>query len=329
MSCIGHAFTGLHNLVFHGDVHRFQSDFLGVKRELDTTGATITRLIVCQLMKAFEGKSKTVQFKIAEDFNKMDVGHPDINLYDMVQGYCADVATVGDSKPHSVGVVVCTVCQSETHESAEYPTRKQLAREPNEANRAKKISGGAPGGKPRRTNPSHAHLTCHSCQKLGHISPNCPESPDKALLAAHAQVLAVQALPTSYAPLVTHNATGALPNAMSEEQACLIAQNILNSLDSLPPAPACSPPAYASAPALCVTNTAPLSPQVLVALVSQLRTGSKSLLVRTVAVGLGQQCTGKGESVEDMVTRSVEALFAEESLEKISGKHTRWIMPGR
>ena len=62
-------------------------------------------------------------------------------------------------------------------------------------------------------------------------------------------------------------------------------------------------------------NTAPLSPQVLAALVSQLRTGSKSLLVRTVAVGLGQQCTGKGESVEGTVTWSVEALFAEESLE--------------
>ena len=72
-----------HNLVFHGDVHRFQSDFLGVKRELDTTGATITHLIMCQLMKPFEGKSKTVQFKIAEDFNKMDVGQPGINLYDM------------------------------------------------------------------------------------------------------------------------------------------------------------------------------------------------------------------------------------------------------
>ena len=78
-----------------------------MKRELDTTGATITHLVMCQLMKSFEGKSKTVQFKIAEDFNKMDVGHPDINLYDMVQGYYADLATVGDSKPHAVGVLVC------------------------------------------------------------------------------------------------------------------------------------------------------------------------------------------------------------------------------
>ena len=100
---------------------------------------------------------------------------------------------------------------------------------------------------------------------------------------------------------------------MSEDQACLIAQNILNSLDSSPPAPASSLPAYAEAPALCVTNTVPLSPQVLAALVSHLRTGSKSLLIRTVEVCPKQKCTE--ESVEDMVIRSVEALFAEASVE--------------
>ena len=157
MRRIGHAFTGLQNLYFHGDVIRFQSSFLAVEREFDTTGASVTHLIMCQLMKAFDGKSKTGQLKIADDFNKMDVDRPDINLYAMVQGYCADLATVGDSKPHDVGVAVCTVCQSEAHESAECPTRKQLARGLNKANRAKKISGGAPSGKPHRTNPSHAH----------------------------------------------------------------------------------------------------------------------------------------------------------------------------
>ena len=200
--CIGHAFSGLQNLYFYGDVLRFQSDFLAVKRELDTTRAVVTHLIMCQLMKAFDGKSKSVQFKIADDFNKMDVDHddPDINLYDLVQGYCADLATVGDSKSHAVGVVVCSVCQSGAYESAECPTRKQLAREINEANRAKKLSGGAPGRKPRKTNPSHAHLTCHPCHEFSHIPPNCPE---KALPAAqsHVQVRAAQAPPTPYAPV--------------------------------------------------------------------------------------------------------------------------------
>ena len=134
MSRMGQAFSALDNLTFNGDVHRFQTDFISVKRELDSTQATITHLIMSQLMKTFEGKSKAVQFKIAEDFNKMDVNSPEVNLYDMVQGYCSDLATVGDSKPHMVGVVTCTVCQSNAHESAECPACKQLARELNEAN---------------------------------------------------------------------------------------------------------------------------------------------------------------------------------------------------
>ena len=283
-----------------------------MKRELDNTRATITHLIMSQLMKSFEGKSKAVQFKIAEDFNKMDVNSPEVNLYDMVQGYCADLATVGDSKPHVVGVVTCTVCQSDAHESAECPARKQLARELNEANRAKKLSGGVPGARTNRKpsslpNPSHAHLTCHSCQKLGHISPNCP---DKALLAAQAQVLAAQSLSTTQAPLGIANAIGA-GQAMSNEQACLIAQNILSGMDSSY-APASSPPAYGTSPALSVTNTSPLSPQVLAALVSQLRSGSTSLLVRTVEGESKKQDMEKEESVADMVTRAVEAWCAEE-----------------
>ena len=186
-----------------------------------------------------------------------------------------------------------------------------MARELNEANHAKKLSGGAPGGKPRRTNPSHAHLTCHSGHKLGHISPNCPEK--QVLLAA--QVLAAQVLPTPYAPVGTSNAAGAqlLSNAMSEEEACLVAQNILNSLDSSPPDPSSSPHAYASAPAHCgvanLTNIAPLSPQVLAALVSQLRTGSKSLLIWSVEV-----CSTE-VSFEAMLIRSVEAFSTEVSFE--------------
>ena len=37
MRRIGHAFGKLQNLFFHGDVLRFQSDFLAVKRDLNTT----------------------------------------------------------------------------------------------------------------------------------------------------------------------------------------------------------------------------------------------------------------------------------------------------
>ena len=80
---------------------------------------------MCQLMKAFEGKSKTVQFKIAEDISRLDLDDPNINLYDLVQGYCADLATMGDSSPHLVAAVICTDCKSEAHETGYCPKRKQ------------------------------------------------------------------------------------------------------------------------------------------------------------------------------------------------------------
>ena len=137
-----------------------------------------------------------------------------------------------------------------------------------------------------RLSPRHAHLACHLCHTLGHVSPYCPK---KASLAAH--VLTAQVLPTLYAPVGTLNATRALLDAMSEEQVCLVAQNILNRIESLPPAPASSPPAYAAAPALCVTLTAPLSLQVLAATVLQLCTGTRLLLIHMVEVCPEQKCT--------------------------------------
>ena len=96
MRRIGHAFSGLHDqsLFFHGDVLRFQSGFLAVKRELDTTRASVAHLAICQLMKAFDGKSKTVPFKIADGFIKIDLDVPNINPCGLVQGYCAGLATV-------------------------------------------------------------------------------------------------------------------------------------------------------------------------------------------------------------------------------------------
>ena len=58
-----------------------------------------------------------------------------------------------------------------------------------------------------------------------------------------------------------------------------------------------------------LTNTAPLSPRVLAALVSQLRTGSKSLLIRT-----GEVCSAE-ISFEAMLIRTVEAFSTEVSIE--------------
>ena len=59
------AFAKMDALTFNGDVLAFQTQFLSAKRELDNTKASIAEYTICKLMRAFDGKSKTIQFKIA------------------------------------------------------------------------------------------------------------------------------------------------------------------------------------------------------------------------------------------------------------------------
>ena len=66
---------------------------------------------------------------------------------------------------------------------------------------------------------------------------------------------------------------------------------------------------YASAPAICVANTAPLSLQVLAALVSQLCTGTRSLLIWTIEVCLAPR--GIDASFKAVGIQYVEAVSAE------------------
>lgn len=253
------AFHKLDSLSYTGDTLQFQSNFLACKRELDNCRATVTHLIMCRLMKAFEGRSKTVQFKIAEDFNRLDLDDPNINLYDLVQNYCADLATVGDSKPHRVAAVVCSDCHNEGHEAEDCPKRKQ--RETNEANRLKNLKLKA--DRATRQNKAHANLTCHTCGKVGHISPNCPEK-KKSVNLAHSP-------PSS-------STEGAPIARLDEAQAQAVAQQLLSGFTAPTPVRAPQPPPPASAPVATVglatpsvANTASLPPEVLSAMVSQLR----------------------------------------------------------
>jgi len=116
------AFTKIDSLSYQGDTLKFQSDFLTSKREIDNCDATINDYLMCRLMRAFDGKSKTIQFQIAKDFNEMESSQ--INFYDLVQGYCASLASVGDGKPHRVGAVQCTECNSEHHTIDDCPKKR-------------------------------------------------------------------------------------------------------------------------------------------------------------------------------------------------------------
>ena len=88
----------LDRLTYTGDVHKFQVSAMDVIREVRATKANITHLILTRLMKAFEGKSKTVQYKIADIINLGQTIDESLNLFDIIQSICSDIATVGDVK---------------------------------------------------------------------------------------------------------------------------------------------------------------------------------------------------------------------------------------
>ncbi len=154
------AYSKLDSLQYAGDTLLFQSQFLAAKRELDSCKANLNHYMMCRLMKAFEGRSKTIQFKIADDFNKLDLDSAAVNFYDLVQGYCADLASVGDSKPHAVKA--CVHCQSESHSVEDCPIKKQA--EVNAVNAAKNLK------QKQDRIAKHAKLTCHYCGAMKTMS---------------------------------------------------------------------------------------------------------------------------------------------------------------
>ena len=97
------AFNAMDTVSYTGDAGLFLTQFMAGKRELDTCNASVQHYLCCKLMRAFDGKSKTIQHKIAEDFGTMDIEK--VNMYDMVQNYCAQLAAVGDSKVHPIHAV--------------------------------------------------------------------------------------------------------------------------------------------------------------------------------------------------------------------------------
>ena len=71
------AFGEMDKLAYSGNVHQFQSTFMSLSRELSNTKATMQHYVFCRLMRSFDGRNKTVQYKIAEDFNKLNFDEPE------------------------------------------------------------------------------------------------------------------------------------------------------------------------------------------------------------------------------------------------------------
>jgi hypothetical protein len=181
------AYSIMDKITYKNDALSFMTNFMGAKRELDRLNAGRTHYVMCALMRAFDGKSKTIQFHIAEDFNNLVI-NDDLNVHDLVQKYCSMLATstvdstVGDgtSTVHcddgdgtstvaiaegqpiagaEAPTIICHHCGVEGHKRPDCPKFKQERKNSSKKkqNDATKRLGG------------DSSVICHHCNKPGHI----------------------------------------------------------------------------------------------------------------------------------------------------------------
>ena len=100
---ITRAFNTMDKLTYNGDVQVWQADAMSSVRELFESGASIMHYALSRILASFNGKLKTIQYKIAEDMNSREIDNM-TNIFDMVQSYATDIASVGDSR-HAANAV--------------------------------------------------------------------------------------------------------------------------------------------------------------------------------------------------------------------------------
>ena len=158
MDRIVRAFSSLDKLTYSGDALKFQTESLSLKRELDQCGANMTHYFMCKLMKAFDGKSKTIQYRIAADFNEKTID-ASLNVYDLVQKYCSELASVGDGSQKPVHMIECHHCKG-PHKKTDCPDLKKK---------------GKIAKKKKENEGKKKTVTCCHCGEKGHIKPKCPK----------------------------------------------------------------------------------------------------------------------------------------------------------
>lgn len=150
---------------YQGNVQDFQVQVMANLRELNNCNLTLQHYCMIKLMKAFDGKSKAIQFKIADDFNNKVIDES-LNVFDLVQKYCADLASVGDglSKKVNYGGVICYHCNKPGHTKPNCPDRDKPAHPDAKHSKPKDGKGN------RNTRPK----VCNHCKKSGHSKDSCP-----------------------------------------------------------------------------------------------------------------------------------------------------------
>ena len=118
-SCITQAFSLGQQLRFTGDTKEYQIQLYSFVDQLLSTNATIYDFILACVIDS--DLPSSVKYSIARDINEKDISN--INIFDMIEGYCADISAVSGSSEAPIVLnasptaAVCERCGRTGHPS--------------------------------------------------------------------------------------------------------------------------------------------------------------------------------------------------------------------
>ena len=155
------AFTAMEQLKFKTDVHDWEVETISSIQELLDSGCTIMDYALSCVLKSLQGKSKTIQYRIADDINHRDTNDSERNVFDMIHSYAASMASVGD---HGLGKDRAKIYTAESNAEIESTTGNETATDSHNKKNGK--------------NKSKINKECTYCQSkgwsgIGHTEDEC------------------------------------------------------------------------------------------------------------------------------------------------------------
>ena len=136
------ALLSITKITLKDDIQEWVTELLSAINEVYESGATLEDFILIHTMQSIQGKSKTVQYLIADDINQRDE-NTTFHIYDLIHKYATLMASVGDATKSAVTLQADTMVAGTNYLGKKVPIWK--------------------------------NATCSKCQQKGHKMWHCPK----------------------------------------------------------------------------------------------------------------------------------------------------------